>query len=209
MQHLNHPRLQLAVTLSALLIGFGGIGVALAEPGDGPPPPRQGERNERGDRDRGDRPPPPPRDERDRGERREARDGDGERGEPGERRERRLRQMMFKDIELTDDQKQSLKQLREDRKDEMQEIRGEMRDAHEAKDREAMRAAGDKMRAFLEETHTLIAAELNDEQREQFEANVEELKERMDERRERRAERDDRPRRGGGERERPATQPAE
>ena len=186
---MKHP--QLRIMLLAVLIGAGGITYATAGPGD----------------------------RAERGERREAGDGDRERGEGADRPARGRIHAMFKGVDLTDEQKTTLRQIHEDRKDQMKEIRGEMRDAHEAEDREAMRAAGEKLRAYLDETHELIAAELTDEQREVFEANVQEMRERMEERRERRAEggererrgegEGERPRRGGGERERPATQPAD
>ena len=160
----------------ALLIGVGGITYTAAGPDDRP----------------------------ERGERREARDGERERGEGADRPARGRIHAMFKGVDLTDEQKTTLRQIHEDRKDQMKEIRGEMRDAHEAKDREAMRAAGEKLRAYLDETHELIAAELTDEQREQFEANVQEMRERMEERRERRAEGGEREgRRGGGDDDRP------
>ncbi len=212
----------------AALLALGTASPAFAQPEGGdrperdgppPPPPRQPEA-ERGDRPERDAPPPPPR------------DGGGERADGKDAPPtRRVMQALFRDIDLTDAQRQSLRLIHEERKDQGQAIRAELREAHEARDRDAMRAAAEKMRSFLQETHELMSAELTEEQRPIFEANVEAIRERMQDRRERRgegprgerrergdrgeenkrAEREggDRPRRSADRDAPPATQPAE
>lgn len=143
----------LMITLAALLFVFATAGVVKAETsakGDTPAA-------------RADNDAPDKAKKADRGE---ARERHGKRGDG-----------IFKDIELTDDQKAELKQMREENKDARHEIREKIRDARESEDREAMAEAIQEMQAFMEKAHDDIRGVLTPEQQEQFDRNVEVMKE--------------------------------
>lgn len=116
---------------------------------------------------------------------------DGEKKDKAEKRKGHRGHMLFADIDLTDDQKMQIKEIRMENKERVQEIRQEMKEARDAKDKEAMKAAGEKMQTLMEQTHGEIRGVLTAEQQKQFDKNVQEMKERREARREKMKERRD------------------
>lgn len=135
----------------------------------------------------------------------------GEPGEPGERGPRgprdgeRMHRMLFEGMELTDDQKAQIKEImqahgeerkawHEEHKEEFQALRDKMREAREAKDKEAADAVREETKALMESApkpdavHDEIRAVLTEDQQAIFDERVAKMRERADEWRERRGE---------------------
>jgi Spy/CpxP family protein refolding chaperone len=131
----------------------------------------------------------------------------GEPGEPGERGPRgprdgeRMHRMLFEGMELTDDQKAQIKELmqahgeerkawHEEHKEEFQALRDKMREAREAKDKEAADAVREETKALMESApkpdavHDEIRAVLTEDQQAIFDERVAKMRERADEWRE-------------------------
>lgn len=167
-------RSNLKISLIAVLAVVMCAGLASAAPaGNG-----EGEGQREGQRERGDR-----------GER-----GDrAERGEKGERKERGERpgrgaKLVFEGIDLTDEQKESVRETMQSKKAERDEIRAAMREARESGDQEAMLAVAERMQTLMDETHEAVRAQLTAEQQEVFDANLVKLKEKAEERKAKRGE---------------------
>jgi protein CpxP len=101
--------------------------------------------------------------------------------------------MLFKDIDLTDQQKEQLKALREKQgprgdREGFQARRAEMRELREKGDTAAIRQFREEMRGEMQQRHTQMLQDvrsiLTPAQREQFEKNVAAMQEKMQERRE-------------------------
>ncbi len=189
-------------------------GYAMAQPEDQGPGDRPGRRqadgegrHQRGERGEG---------MHQRGERGEGMRHHGERGEAGERGPRGQRdrgamaRRLFGDMDLTDEQKEQIRDImkahgderkawHEEHKDEFQAIREKMRDARGDKD--AMDAARKEVQALMESapkpdaTHDQIRALLNEEQQATFDERIAKMRERMEQWRENRK---DGPPRGRG-----------
>ena len=138
---------------------------------------------------------------KDHGERRGQRAESGDRGEKERREERReavrerIRQQLFKDIDLSDEQQAEIRTIGEEARkqrrnwmrehgDELRQIHRAMRQAHESGDKEAGKAAREKLMALMKDVpKPADAAEkvrgvLTAEQTEQFNKNLEELRKR-------------------------------
>lgn len=147
------------------------------------------------------------------GERPAKRQADGKQkpGEPGERGPRgprdgdRMHRMLFEGMELTDDQKAQIKEImqahgeerkawHEEHKDEFQALKDKMREAREAKDKEAADAVREETKALMgsapkpDAVHDEIRAVLTEDQQAIFDERVAKMRERADQWRERRGE---------------------
>jgi len=157
----------LKISVIAVLAVIMCVGIASAAPGGN----EDGERQRDSQRERGDR---------------------AERGEKSDRGERRRsgRKALFEGIDLSEEQKETIRDVMKSRKAKRDEIRAEMREARESGDQEAMKAIGQRMQALMDETHEAVRAELTAEQQTQFDDNLAKLQERAAERRASRGERD-------------------
>ena len=102
---------------------------------------------------------------------------DGPRPRQGDDGERPRRgggnmQRLFEGIELTDEQKEQVKTIREENASKLEETRSEMRSARESGDREKMKEAGDKMKKLTEETNAAVREILTDDQKATFDENL-------------------------------------
>ncbi len=178
--------------LVSVLAVTGGVAVAERDgrgPGDGDRPAhRQGDREGK----RGDQ-----------GERGEW----GERGEHGPRGERgdrpgrpspeRMHRRLFADMDLTDEQRdqirETMKAFGDERKawheanrDEFQALREKMRDAHQGDDKDAAKAVREEIKALMESApkpdaaHDEVRALLNEEQQVVFDERIAKIRERME-----------------------------
>ncbi|NBC10134.1 MAG: hypothetical protein GVY24_00165 [Planctomycetes bacterium] len=182
----------ITTTLAATVLG---AGVALAAPEGDEQPDRP--KRERAERD-GDQP---------------------ERDKHDKHRDRGHRVMaaLFRDIELTDAQKEELREIgqahrkqvkawHDEHREELDAIREKMRQARKDQDREAAKAAHEEFKALLEtrpkpdaafaEMRDVLAT---DEDKAQFDENLEAIKQRMKERRERGPREGRRPHRDGND----------
>ncbi|MEM1209940.1 MAG: Spy/CpxP family protein refolding chaperone [Planctomycetota bacterium] len=175
------------VWAAAAAVGFLGIGSALAEPGNGD----KGERPQRSadSGERGERGGPSA------GERR------GPGGPGGERRGGRdALRLLFRDIQLTDSQREEVRekmtQARDERRAwmeangaELRELRERFQDARSIEDTDAMQAIGQELRTMMSagpqpmDVAEDVRGMLTEEQAEQFDANLAELETRMEQRR--------------------------
>lgn len=179
---------QIGVACTAMLIG---AGAAMAEPGGGG---EGGERKPKREHRGGEE--GPPRGERSDRERGEGR-GEGREGRRGERGERMAR-ALFRDVELTPEQREQTKAVlnkhREQRRawmeehgEEMRDVRRQMREARESGDEAAIAEARTKVREMMEGAPRLqavadeIRAVLTPEQVQQFDDNLEEMRQRVEE----------------------------
>ncbi|WP_432800280.1 Spy/CpxP family protein refolding chaperone [Poriferisphaera sp. WC338] len=113
---------------------------------------------------------------------------DGDKPDGKERMRDRGHKALFKDIELSQDQRESIHEIfeqgrkekeewRESNSEALKAARAEMIEARKSKDKEAMDAAREKMRTLLQSAPKMesvfedIKAELTPEQQKQFEAN--------------------------------------
>ncbi|MEM1107428.1 MAG: Spy/CpxP family protein refolding chaperone [Planctomycetota bacterium] len=160
----NNLIINLAAALAVVLCA----GLASAAPGEGE---RQRDRGERGDRS-------------ERVERSER----GERGERSERRRGGGMKALFEGIELSDDQKASIKEVMETKRAERQEIRAELREARESGDEAAVADIAERMRGLMDETNEAVRGVLASEQQTQFDENLAALQAKAEERRASRAE---------------------
>lgn len=168
-------------------------GIALAQDGDAP---REGKQKTAQDGERG-----PKGDKADKGDRK--RHGEGKHHE---RSPRRMMKALFKDVDLTEDQREQVREImgagreemeawRDEHRDEMEDLRAQMREAHENKDKEQAAAVREKMQQLFEsrpkpeDRADEIRQILTPEQTEQFDANLEQIKQKMQERREKMKER--------------------
>lgn len=158
-------RSNLKISLIAVLAVVMCAGLASAAPGEK----GDGERQRESQRERGDK---------------------TDRGEKAERGERRGggAKALFEGIDLSDDQKQAVREVMDSKKAQRDEIRAEMREARESKDRDAMTAIGEKMQALMDETHQAVRGELTADQQTQFDDNLVKLEAKAAERRANRGE---------------------
>jgi len=187
----------LGYSLAVAAVGLIGAGAALAKDGEGG---KSAEREARRTSAEGE------------ARRGEARDGDrargprdreqaGDRGE--EARGRQMIRALFRDIELTDSQKEEvrgvLEQARDERRawleengEQLRELRERFQDARAINDVDAMQSIGQEVRTLMSAgPEPMAVAEdvrgvLDESQAEQFDANLERVRERIDQARERR-----------------------
>ncbi|MEM9417905.1 MAG: hypothetical protein AAGA25_02475 [Planctomycetota bacterium] len=165
-------RKNLKISLIAVLAVVMCAGLANAQPtdNDNGPKERQRERGERAERgERGER--------AERGERRER----GEKGERGKRGQRNGQEVL-QGLDLSEDQKESIKGILKGKQDEGRAIREEMKAARESGDQEAMKAAMQKIQDLRDEMHEAVRGELNADQQTKFDENLAKLKEKAAER---------------------------
>ncbi|MEM6333086.1 MAG: Spy/CpxP family protein refolding chaperone [Planctomycetota bacterium] len=163
-------------------VGLFGAGVAMAAPGEGSEKPKSAEREARGSSD---------------GERGQRRGGpEGRDGRGAEGRGAGMIRAMFREVNLTDSQKERVREIlgeaRAERQawmeangEQLRELREKMADARAVQDQDAAQAAAQELRTIMSSglSPTAIAedvrAELTPEQAEVFDRNFDEVQQRM------------------------------
>lgn len=129
----------------------------------------------------------------------------GERGQRGPRNGDRMQRWLFEGMELTDAQKAQIQEImkahgderkawHEEHKEEFQALKDKMREARDAKDKDAADALREETKALMESapkpdaTHDEVRALLTEDQQVIFDERIAKMREKMDQWRERRGE---------------------
>ena len=122
----------------------------------------------------------------------------GKRGDrPGHRGPKAMHRRLFADMDLTDEQRDQIRETmktfgderkawHEENKDEFRSLRDKMRDAHHADDKEAVQAVREQIKALMESApkpdaaHDEVRALLNEEQQATFDERKTKIRKRME-----------------------------